>query len=151
MTAFGEEAIKSVSVTVTSSVEAEADEGTVSATANSSKYRVLSCDFANSRGRWKAGETPKVTIELEAEEGYYFSSINAGKATVKGAAYSLSLIHIFSNPVSDQPDRRDYKSTVSGASSVRQHDVRRCNHGIVVRHDANLCKNWYPVIFTCIL
>lgn len=88
MTAFGEEAIKSVSVTVTSSVEAEADEGTVSATANSSKYRVVSCDFANSRGSWKAGETPKVTIELEAEEGYYFSSINAGKATVKGAAYS---------------------------------------------------------------
>ena len=88
MVTYAEEAIKTVSVTVTSSVEAEADEGTVSATSNSSKYRVVSCDFANSRGSWKAGETPKVNIRLEAEEGYYFNSINAGKATVKGAVYS---------------------------------------------------------------
>ena len=88
MVTYAEEAIRTVSVTVTSSVEAEADEGTVSATSNSSKYRVVSCDFANSRGSWKAGETPKVNIMLEAEEGYYFNSINAGKATVKGAVYS---------------------------------------------------------------
>ena len=88
MVTYAEEAIRTVSVTVTSSVEAEADEGTVSATSNSSKYRVVSCDFANSRGSWKAGETPKVNIRLEAEEGYYFNSINAGKATVKGAVYS---------------------------------------------------------------
>ena len=73
MVTYAEEAIKTVSVTVTSSVEAEADEGTVSATSNSSKYRVVSCDFANSRGSWKAGETPKVNIRLEAEEGYYFN------------------------------------------------------------------------------
>ena len=87
MVTYAEEAIKTVSVTVTSSVEAEADEGTVSATSNSSKYRVVSCDFANS-GKLEGGGDSKVNIRLEAEEGYYFNSINAGKATVKGAVYS---------------------------------------------------------------
>lgn len=85
---YGEEMIKSVKVTVTSSVEADSDEGTVSAEANSVTYRVASCEFASSKGSWNAGETPKVNIELQAEEGYYFGSINAGKATVRGADYS---------------------------------------------------------------
>ena len=86
--AKAEEAVKAVSVKVTSSIVADSDEGTVSAEANSPKYRVVSAEFANSRGSWKAGEVPKVNIVLETEEGYYFSSINAGKTTIRGASYS---------------------------------------------------------------
>ena len=86
--AKAEEAVTTVSVKVTSSIVADTDEGTVSAEANSSKYRVVSAEFTNSKGSWKAGEVPKVKIELETEEGYYFSSINEGKTTIRGAVYS---------------------------------------------------------------
>ena len=86
--AFGaEEAIKKVSVKVESSVEADAGRGTVSATASSDKYRMESCDFVSDKDSWKVGEVPRVLITLEAEEGYYFGSINAGKTSIRGAEY----------------------------------------------------------------
>lgn len=85
--AYADEPIKTVSVTVTSSVESDSDGGSVSAAANSSKYKVVSCDFDHAKSSWKAGETPKVNIELEAEEGYYFNSITGSKASIKNAEF----------------------------------------------------------------
>lgn len=90
MVSYADEAIKSVSVTVTSAVEADSDSGTVSAEANSSKYRVVSCEFDNPKSSWKAGETPKVNIELAAEEGYYFNSITGSKASIRNAVFSYA-------------------------------------------------------------
>lgn len=85
--AYADEAIKTVSVTVTSSVEADSDGGSVSGAANSSKYKVVSCDFDNPKSSWKAGETPKVNIGLEAEEGYYFNSITGSRASIRNADF----------------------------------------------------------------
>lgn len=91
MTAFGaEDALRSVSVTVTSSVEADSGQGDVSAESNSSRYRVTSCSFVNSKDSWVAGEAPRVAIKLEAESGYFFNNINSGSATVRGATYVSS-------------------------------------------------------------
>lgn len=82
-----EESIKSVSVSVTSSVEADTDLGNVSAESSSSRYHVASCEFVSSKDSWKAGEIPRVNIVLEADEGYYFNTITSGKATIHGATY----------------------------------------------------------------
>ena len=87
---YADEAIKSVAVAVTSSVVANGDGGSVSATADSTKYHVVSCDFINGKSQWKAGDIPKVSIELAAEEGYYFNSINASGAHIRGADYVTS-------------------------------------------------------------
>lgn len=88
VTAFAdEEAIKSVAVTVTSDVEADAGLGSVSATASSSKYHVTSCDFINTKGDWKSGEVPRVKIVLEAEDGFYFKTINEGNSNIHGGTY----------------------------------------------------------------
>lgn len=88
MAAFAsEDSIKSVSVRVESSVEADAGQGTVSATSESEKYHMVSCEFVSNKDSWKVGEVPRVLITLEAEEGYYFSSINAGKTKIRGADY----------------------------------------------------------------
>ena len=46
MTSFADEAIKSVTIAVTSSVEMGGS-GSVSATADSTKYHVVSCEFIN--------------------------------------------------------------------------------------------------------
>ena len=67
--AYADEAIRSVTVTVTSSVTANGDGGSVSATADSTKYHVVSCDFINGKSQWKAGDIPKASIELAADEG----------------------------------------------------------------------------------
>ncbi len=80
--------IKNVSVKVESSVEADAGQGTVSASASSSKYHVVSCDFENNKSSWKAGEVPRVEITIEAEDGYYFTRLNKGNVSVRGAEYS---------------------------------------------------------------
>lgn len=80
--------IKSVSVKVESSVEADAGHGTVSASASSSKYHVVSSSLVNDKSSWKAGEVPRAEITIEAEEGYYFTRLNASKVSVRGAEYS---------------------------------------------------------------
>ena len=67
MTSFADEAIKSVTIAVTSSVEMGGS-GSVSATADSTKYHVVSCEFINGKTSWKAGEIPRISIELAAEE-----------------------------------------------------------------------------------
>ena len=91
VTAFAdEEAIKSVAVTVTADVEADAGLGSVSATASSSKYHVTSCEFTNTKGSWRAGEVPRAVIVLEAEEGFYFKSVNAGNSNIHGGTYVTS-------------------------------------------------------------
>lgn len=91
MTSYGaEQTIRSVKVTVTSDVAAGSGGGSVSAMANDTRYSVTSCDFTDSKGSWKSGETPRVTIELKAEEGYRFNSISSGDVTLKGASYASS-------------------------------------------------------------
>ena len=75
MTSFADEAIKSVTIAVTSSVEMGGS-GSVSATADSTKYHVVSCEFINGKTSWKAGEIPRISIELAAEEDYYLSLIH---------------------------------------------------------------------------
>lgn len=85
-----EEAIRSVSVTVTSTVEPDSDTGEVSAESNSGRYRVASCDFVGNKSSWVAGEAPRVTIILVADEGYFFNRINSGSATVRNATYVSS-------------------------------------------------------------
>lgn len=88
MTSYGsEQTIRSITVTVTSDVEAGAGGGSVSAIANDARYSVTSCDFTAFNGSWSAGETPRVTIELQAEEGYRFNSIRSGDVSLKGASY----------------------------------------------------------------
>ena len=51
MTSFADEAIKSVTIAVTSSVEMGGS-GSVSATAESTKYHVVSCEFINGKTSW---------------------------------------------------------------------------------------------------
>lgn len=85
--AYADEAIRSVTVTVTSSVTANGDGGSVSATADSTKYHVVSCDFINGKSQWKAGDIPKASIELAADEGYYFGDIRSSGAHIRGADY----------------------------------------------------------------
>ena len=86
MTSFADEAIKSVTIAVTSSVEMGGS-GSVSATADSTKYHVVSCEFINGKTSWKAGEIPRISIELAAEEDYYFGSISSSNAHIRGAEY----------------------------------------------------------------
>lgn len=90
MVSYADEAIKSVTIAVTSSIEAYGDGGSVSATADSTKYHVVSCDFINGKSQWKAGDIPKASIELAAEEGYYFNSISSSGAHIRGADYVTS-------------------------------------------------------------
>lgn len=87
--AFGDETIKSVTIAVTSSVELGSS-GSVSATADSSKYHVVSCEFTNGKDQWKAGEIPRITIELAAEDDYYFGSISSSGVHLRGADYVSS-------------------------------------------------------------
>ena len=89
MTSFADEAIKSVTIAVTSSVEMGGS-GSVSATADSTKYHVVSCEFINGKTSWKAGEIPRISIELAAEEDYYFGSISSSNAHIRGAEYVSS-------------------------------------------------------------
>lgn len=85
--AYADEAIKSVTVTVTSSVTANGDGGSVSAAADRHEVPVVSCDFLNGKSQWKAGDIPKASIELAADEGYYFGSISSSSAHIRGADY----------------------------------------------------------------
>lgn len=78
-----------VSIRVESTVEADTDLGTVSATATNAHYSVASCDFIKTGQSWKAGEVPKVKIVVNADSGYYFKSgIGGGSVKLKGATYS---------------------------------------------------------------
>lgn len=89
MVSYADEAIKSVTIAVTSSVEVGGS-ASVSATADSTKYHVVSCGFINGKTSWKAGETPRITIELAAEDEYYFGSISSSSAHIRGADYVSS-------------------------------------------------------------
>ena len=62
----------------------------MSATADSTKYHVVSCEFINGKTSWKAGEIPRISIELAAEEDYYFGSISSSNAHIRGAEYVSS-------------------------------------------------------------
>lgn len=90
MTAYAEDSkdvITRVSVTVDSSTDLDNGPGSVSASADSSRYYVASCDFVDNK-ELKAGDIPKVLIVLEAEGDCYFSSITSGKVSLEGATYS---------------------------------------------------------------
>lgn len=88
--AFADELVKTVSITVESQIEAGEGEGEVKAYANNSRYHVENCEFVAPKNEWKAGETPKIKIELSAGEGYYFNDLTSGKVTLKGAEYMAS-------------------------------------------------------------
>lgn len=87
---YADELIKTVSITVESRIEASEGAGEVRAYANNSRYQAVHCEFVSPKNEWKAGETPKIKIELAAEEGYYFGALSSGKVTLKGAEYLAS-------------------------------------------------------------
>ena len=70
--------ITSVKLEVTSTIEAGGS-GTVYVTANSDTCFVSDVTVLNDEGDWSGSDRPRVSIYLEADEGYYFST-STGKS-----------------------------------------------------------------------
>lgn len=84
----GEE-IKTLSLEITSSVEANSGPGEVTVTTTGTRFRITSYDFVNAPANWKAGDEPKVKIILDANDGYFFSSsLKSSRIHLVGAKYS---------------------------------------------------------------
>lgn len=133
MISYGaEEAIRAVSVAVTSSVEANAGMGVVAATSSDGRYTVISSGLVNGKENWSAGEVPRVEIELQASSGYFFNTVNSGNITVKGASYVASkrsdnnhslIITVKLNPVKGvlgKPEEAGWRSSSLGRAKWSQ-------------------------------
>ena len=67
--------ISSVSVRITSDIEAGRDGGKVAAAVSDSRYSVTGCHITDPpEGRWEEGIRPRIRITLEAEEENYFKN-----------------------------------------------------------------------------
>lgn len=84
----GEE-IRSLSLEITSNVEAGSGSGEVTVTTTGTRFHISSYDFVNAPAKWKAGDEPKVKIILDANDGYFFStSLKSSRIHLVGAKYS---------------------------------------------------------------
>lgn len=92
--AFADGTISSVSVKITSDIEAGNDYGEVNVTTSNSKYYVEDYYITNQPdGEWKRGNKPKVKITLGAEDGYSFkSSFSKSNITLSGTEATVSSV-----------------------------------------------------------
>ena len=55
-------------------------------TTKKANYYVGEVEILNEGGRWKSTDTPKITVTLNAEDGYYFSVVK-DNVKIKGGTY----------------------------------------------------------------
>lgn len=65
--------ITDINLNIQSSIQAGSSSGTVSVSTGDSSYRVSGAEILNDDDDWKGGMTPRVSFELYANSGYYFS------------------------------------------------------------------------------
>lgn len=76
--------ISSVTLTISSDIEAGDDSGSVDVTTTADTYEVTDVDIVNDEGEWVSGDVPRVEITLSADDDYYFASMSKSKVTLKG-------------------------------------------------------------------
>lgn len=76
--------ITDISLTVHSTIAAGSSSGHVSVSANGGNYRVGSVEILNDDDDWKGGMTPRVSFELYADSGYYFSGSSKSMFSFSG-------------------------------------------------------------------
>ncbi|MCC8059442.1 MAG: hypothetical protein LIO81_01145 [Clostridiales bacterium] len=76
--------ITSVTLTISSSIEAGDDSSDVSVTTDASTYDVEDVEVLNDEGEWVSGDVPRVEITLTADDDYYFGTMSKSKVKLKG-------------------------------------------------------------------
>lgn len=67
------EKILDINLNIDSTIEAGSSSGRVYVTSSDGTYRVSSAEILNDNDEWMGGMTPRVTVELYANSGYYFA------------------------------------------------------------------------------
>lgn len=96
--------ISSVSLYISSEIEAGESGGDVTVTSSSSKFSVNDAEVTNEPSReWRDGEKPKLKVTLEAEDDYYFASgfskssvsLSGSDGTVTSVSRSSSTLIVY--------------------------------------------------------
>ncbi|WP_125142431.1 hypothetical protein [Clostridium transplantifaecale] len=115
--------ISSVSLKVSSDIEAGSSDSDVTVTTSSSKYGVEDTEVTNEPDdEWDDGDKPKVKVTLEAEDGYYFASgfakssvsLSGSDATVTSVSRSSSKLVVYITLDALAGDDGDYDLDVDG-------------------------------------
>ncbi len=77
--------ISSVTLTVSSSIAVGDESGDVNVTSADGSYNVTDIEVLNDEGEWTVGDSPRVKITLEADEGYYFTSMSKSTVRLRGS------------------------------------------------------------------
>lgn len=86
--------ITSISLKISSDIEAGSSDSDVEVTASSSKYSVEDTEVTNEPDdEWEDGDKPKLKVTLEAEEDYYFpSGFSKSSVSLSGSEGTVSSV-----------------------------------------------------------
>jgi hypothetical protein len=114
--------ISSVSLYISSEIEAGESGGDVTVTSSSSKFGINDTEVTNEPdGEWKNGNKPKLKVTLEAEGDYYFDSgfskssvsLSGSDGTVSSVSRSSSKLIVYITLDALEDDEDDHELAVS--------------------------------------
>ncbi|WP_312446458.1 hypothetical protein [Lacrimispora sp.] len=114
--------ISSVSLYISSEIEAGESGGDVTVTSSSSKFSINDTEVTNEPdGEWKNGNKPKLKVTLEAEDDYYFDSgfskssvsLSGSDGTVSSVSRSSSKLIVYITLDALEDDEDDHELAVS--------------------------------------
>jgi hypothetical protein len=114
--------ISSVSLYISSEIEAGESGGDVTVTSSSSKFSINDTEVTNDPdGEWKNGNKPKLKVTLEAEDDYYFDSgfskssvsLSGSDGTVSSVSRSSSKLIVYITLDALEDDENDHELAVS--------------------------------------
>lgn len=114
--------ISSVSLYISSEIEAGESGGDVTVTSSSSKFSINDTEVTNEPdGEWKNGNKPKLNVTLEAEDDYYFDSgfskssvsLSGSDGTVSSVSRSSSKLIVYITLDALEDDENDHELAVS--------------------------------------
>jgi hypothetical protein len=114
--------ISSVSLYISSEIEAGESGGDVTVTSSSSKFSINDTEVTNEPdGEWKNGNKPKLKVTLEAEGDYYFDSgfskssvsLSGSDGTVSSVSRSSSKLIVYITLDALEDDEDDHELAVS--------------------------------------
>ncbi|MDO4268147.1 MAG: hypothetical protein Q4C73_06700 [Eubacteriales bacterium] len=76
--------IDEIHLTVESSIQSGSSSGNVRVTSGDDRFRVSGAEILNDDDEWIGGMTPRVSVELYARSGYYFSGTSKSMFTLSG-------------------------------------------------------------------
>ncbi len=114
--------ISSVSLYISSEIEAGESGGDVTVTSSSSKFSINDTEVTNEPdGGWKNGSKPKLKVTLDAEDDYYFASgflkssvnLSGSDGTVSSVSRSSSKLIVYITLDALEDDESDHELAVS--------------------------------------